>query len=415
MRLPCCKKRISPMGLFLLVSAAGIFAFFIVMVPRYGTEAFRWLVMEHNWNFQFADYYRPVIVSEDLSEVYTNGVNMPYPPLSFLIFHLLWKLGPTEAAISWKEWPKYEAYQYNSLTFLMLTIITAVLMSKLIRRILTDYRSSQVCIFTLLILLSAPFYQGVIERGNMAFLCLVLLLFSVCFRNSENGVMRELSLIFIAVAAGIKIYPAVFGLLYLKEKRWKEACRLIGYGLAFFFIPFFITGGLSGVSSFLGRLKWFSERELVGSWTSIRAFLTSSCDYLGLNWNVGLIGKALENLFAVLAIIMTFAEPKDWKRALYLCGIMAVYSARTFRYNAIFMLIPLLLFLAENGSETKRRKIDYIYAFLFATSFSIPVWAINREVDFAIFFPIYLILLLGILETTACFIKEHLLKMSTAG
>jgi len=402
------KKNITPMELFLMVSGFGILGFFVAIVPQYGTESFQWLVIEHNWNFQFADYYRPVIIAKDLSEVYTNGVNIPYPPLSFLIFHLLWRLGPNDVEILWQEWQRYEGYQYNLLTLLMLTIITAVLMAMLIKKLLSDYKDSQVCIFSLLILFSAPFYQGVIERGNMVFMCLVLLLFFAYFKDSENKVMRELSLIFIAIAVGIKIYPAVFGILYLKERRWNEVCRLIVYGMIFFFLPFLFTGGIEGFLGFLDRLEWVNKKGTsTRMWTSIQCFLNAACDYLGLKWNTRLVGKIMELLFAVVLMIMALVDHKRWKSILYLCGIMTVCTARTFRYNAIFMLIPLLIFLAENKSRTENQKIDYLYAFLFATSFTIPIWGIKREADFFIFFPFYLILLISILETTACFVTER--------
>ncbi|MBQ9783212.1 MAG: DUF2029 domain-containing protein [Clostridia bacterium] len=54
----------------------------------------------------------------------------------------------------------------------------------------------------------------------------------------------------IAVAAGIKLYPAIFGLLYVKEKRWSETLRLIAYGVLFFVVSFAFLADLEASSNF---------------------------------------------------------------------------------------------------------------------------------------------------------------------
>jgi len=401
------KKSISPMNLFLIISGFGILGFFIIVVPKYGEEAFRWLVMEHNYNFQFGDYYRPVMVAENLETVYTNKINIPYPPLAFLIFHWLWKIGAKNADFSWTEWQKYEAYQYNLLLLFMLMLITIVLMTMVAKKILSNYTDLQSGAFLVFILCSAPFYQGVIERGNIVLMALALLLFAVLYRNSENKVVREFSLIFIALAAGLKIYPAVFGLLYLKDKRWAESVRLIMYGMIFFFLPFLFTGGIPGILGFFARMKKLSGNYTVGLWTSIRCFMASAYDYLNLNWNIQFVSKALEIFFALVSIMMFFIEKREWKSILYLCGIMTLCTPRSFRYNSIFMIIPILLLFAENKKNVCGRKIDLLYSALFASSFTIPIWLFHREVDFGIFFPIYLILLIGFFETIYAFLTNN--------
>lgn len=408
MKLLQQRRRISPMGLFLMVSWFGIVLFFAVLVPKYDTQAYRWLVIEHNWDFQFGDYYRPVLVAKDLDTVYTNGINIPYSPLSFLLCHFIWKLGPKDVTIPMEKWTMYEMHNYSALIFLMATLIVAILMVQIMRKCLSGYSGVHTCGFSFAILLSAPFFQGVIERGNLAFLCLVLLLFSACFKDSESKIMRELSLICIAIAAGIKLYPAMFGLLYLKEKRWKEAFRLVIYGVLFFFLPFLFTGGMPGFLGFWARIKKLNANYDAKLWTSIRCFMAASCDYLGLDWNLRIVGMVTEIIFMFISIAMVFIEEKNWKCLLYLCGIMTLYGPRTFRYNAIFMAIPLVFFLSACEKKENMQKLDYIYSFLFASSFTIPVWAINREVDFAIFSPFYLILLIGIIETLAHFIKPQL-------
>jgi hypothetical protein len=63
--------------------------------------------------------------------------------------------------------------------------------------------------------------------------------------------VRETALFLFAIAAALKLYPAVFGILYLVKKRYKEAGRLIIYGFLFFFVPFVFFQGGNGFRIFL--------------------------------------------------------------------------------------------------------------------------------------------------------------------
>ena len=53
---------------------------------------------------------------------------------------------------------------------------------------------------------------------------------------------KEAALLFIAFADGLKLYPAILGVLYLAEKRYREAGRLVVYGVVLFFLPFGFLG-----------------------------------------------------------------------------------------------------------------------------------------------------------------------------
>ena len=69
-----------------------------------------------------------------------------------------------------------------------------------------------------------------LERGNILILSVVFAMFFIFFKDSDNKFIKELSYISLAMSAGIKIYPAVFGLTLIIEKKYKEALRLLFYG-----------------------------------------------------------------------------------------------------------------------------------------------------------------------------------------
>ena len=67
-------------------------------------------------------------------------------------------------------------------------------------------------------------------------------MFALYLKDRSSAASREAALILIAMAAGIKLYPAIIGVIYLREKRFKEAIRLVIYGLIIFLVPFAFCG-----------------------------------------------------------------------------------------------------------------------------------------------------------------------------
>lgn len=393
------KNGIEYITLFLLLSGVGIISFFIFMVPSSNMDAFRWLVMEHNYDWQFADFFRPIVYAADLKNVYFNTHNVPYPPFIMCIFHILWLLNSIDDPINLSSWLDLSRYQFNLLIFLMITITEIILLHIVLQKILFQFDDWKVNLFFFAILFSAPFFEGAVERGNIALLAVILMLFALHYKDNDNVYYKELALLLIAFAAGLKAYPAILGLLYIKEKRWREAIRLIIYGIIFCLFPFAFTGGLEGLAEYITVLKELSG-VVAPRWTSIRCFTAAAFQYFGWDTGALVVGKGLEVLFLVGSVVGVLVEKKNWKRILFLCGIMAVGVPNCYRYSSVFMLVPLVLFLAENYEKSvKRISITSIYTILFAMIFTIPVWMIHGEVDFGIFLPIYLILLVGIGET----------------
>jgi hypothetical protein len=66
--------------------------------------------------------------------------------------------------------------------------------------------------------------------------------------------------------AGIKLTPAVLGILLLYNKQWKEVVCIIIYGCIFFFLPFLLfEGGFSNLGQMLNnvmfRLETYSIKD----------------------------------------------------------------------------------------------------------------------------------------------------------
>ena len=60
-------------------------------------------------------------------------------------------------------------------------------------------------------------------------------MFFVFNYNSENTVIRNLALLSLAIATGLKLYPVFFGLLLLNKKHKEDAVKAIVYDVALFY------------------------------------------------------------------------------------------------------------------------------------------------------------------------------------
>lgn len=222
-------------------------------------------------------------------------------------------------------------------------------------------------------------------------------------KDSSKKAYREAALILIAVCAGLKIYPAICGLIYLKEKRWKEAVRLVLYGLICFFFPFVFFGGAIGMQTFIENLTMLTD----GFWIKLNTIggLTNVVLYKALGIaaeSSSMISFIVENIFLLLSIIFFFLAQKEWKRILFLSGILTLYVSSSYMYTSIYFLPALLVFIRECGEDvfwTWKNMYNAVMAILMATLFSLPfiMWWIFSYHDILkeAYFAIYMMLLLA--------------------
>ena len=386
-------------SLYLICSLSFIILFFIIFL--FNHRVFTWLVMEHNFKYTFSDYFRQLIYSKDLKNIYFNTTDAPFPPLAYCIFHIINKISPIRGIVT-KYAFKITAINKLSFTiFFGINIFFIIALYVIIIKILNKEKWYTNLLLLTSLLLSAPFLAGTLERGNPIFAVLIFLLYAIYYRNSNSKILRELSLILLALASAFKVYPVIYSILYIKEKRYKEFFKFCIYFLILFFVPYVFTGGIKGMESHLIILAGF-QCQLLGvvRWTSIRCFYFSSLHLFGIENSIyhNFIVMFLEVTFLFLMFDSFYKSTKDWKKLLYLSGICICYVNNSFRYTAIYMAIPLLFMFKDILENNKVNKFTYVYTILFALIFTIQIYGINLEVDFLIFVTIYILLAVSIIE-----------------
>ncbi|MCR5747746.1 MAG: DUF2029 domain-containing protein, partial [Lachnospiraceae bacterium] len=332
--------------MFISITCTILFAVLLIITNG---DAMQWLVMENNFDYSFTDYFRHVGFTSDMQHFYLNTKEAPFPPFAYLLYYFLYRLNPRDTIFDVEAWEEVRDYRYNMLIFVMVIIFMALIFRLLIDKVLRDNKPEINTAITAAVLCSAPFMAGAIERGNIVILVMLLVLAAFYLKDSEKAVYREIALIFIAMATGIKVYPAIMGLIYIKEKRWKEAVRLIIYCLILFFVPYIFTGGIPAMISHF-KILFFFGNQSYASWTDIRNYLLSLSKVLGQYENSPYFVKyfmIIENVYLLICVLSLFKTGKEWRKALYMCGVMALYVPSSHRYVSIYMAVPLILYLKE--------------------------------------------------------------------
>ena len=120
--------------LYFLISWSGIVSFFILLLLK-NVDVADWLVMEHNYSWQFSDFFRQIIYASDLKNIYFNTGDAPFPPFAYIFFHLIYKMNPVDAPIELGSWWIVQSHQYNLLIFLMFMAAVIIFFVEAIKRI----------------------------------------------------------------------------------------------------------------------------------------------------------------------------------------------------------------------------------------------------------------------------------------
>lgn len=184
-----------------------------------------------------------------------------------------------------------------------------------------------------------------IDRANTVILSATALLFFLLFYKDEKPVYRHLAYMALAIAGALKVYPALFGVLLLYEKRIKDAAYAILYGLTFVFLPFlFFQGGFSNISSLFYNVSLNSAKYYGGTFSVISNTIFEAREYYHIGFMVG-------NIVLILVLLLGWAQKRSWKQILLLtCGLVLT-PVHSGYYCGLYLFIPFLFFINEKDHK----------------------------------------------------------------
>lgn len=350
------KEKTTPERFFFVISALNLFIMYIMLLLSKGSFIEKITYSESNfidfWSHIGRLLYSPAIYSTDADAI--------FPPLAYLFLKLFaYPLG--FKAENGNELWEISNSGYGILMVVMYFLLFAWLLGI---GIYVYYKTNSfvkkqvllgICLF------SYSIWGFAFERGNLVLYAMVFLMLGLALKDSPNRLLREAALIFVAVSAGFKLYPALFGFIWIAEKRYKEAARLVVYGMLAFFIPFLF------VDSFANYLHTFMQYLDKGMY-SHASIWGAVFGVFGNNEYTQILCRCIVAAIILSAIFFLFVDGINWKTITLLMATQTVMIPEQYVYTYVFIVISLICFLNEAG----RRKIDYVYSVLFSSLFTLP-------------------------------------------
>ena len=218
-----------------------------------------------------------------------------------------------------------------------------------------------------------------IDRGNFEFLLFVALLASLYFYIKQDYLISAICL---ALAIAMKIYPALFLLLFIADKKYREAILAIGIAVLLTLVSLlFFQGGLIANFLYLLSMSNINTNKYIVNYINLTAknsvqrgvtlltLIKIIIIELRLNpspfmvENFSTIYSVLSAIIAIpLAIYTIFFEKEMWKKVALIIFAMLLLPSVSADYKLLLVYLPLVLFLNAEGEG----KLDPVYTILFA-------------------------------------------------
>lgn len=313
-----------------------------------------------------ADFHNVVRYAKDRNPYWyglidSNNMEHAYFPLSYLLLYPFSRFAATHIADANSGINNFQE-QINALIFTTFSVL--IFFSSLVT-LSSSENSEEKHPFAIVFPL---FLSGImlfsIERGNLIILTVAFCTFFLAEYRSKSAIMRELSYIALALAAALKGYPALLGILLLYDKQWFRAMRLVIYGIIATIVPFFcFKGGLANISLLIENVK--ANGDYYGTISyhrfSFRFFTTTSILSNGVNDVLNQIMPTIDLLIAIILILSVPFMKQNWQKILNLMLVIVMIPTNSAEYCGLYLFPVIISFL----SQKDHKRTDYFYLLLF--------------------------------------------------
>ena len=360
---------------FYAISALGILLYLAVSCFE-GQKAYVWMIQENAPDIRFIDYFTHLGAAEMQENLYRSvdiwdGAGT-FPPLAYCMYFFLYRLTAVSGAVIPENAQEAECIPGALHVFVYYSIFSAVVFYLAVSITGQKNRKKDLLIFSLL-MMSCVFFGSGYMTGNSTMLVLGLLAAGLRMRDSKTPWKRETGLLLLAVCNAMKLYSAVFGLLFLKEKRYRELLRLVLYSVLLLILPFVLYGGIAGFQSWIQRLMETMEFAELGRIQCLK----------GLIFNVIrlLTGQEAQQASTMVAWVICFMwawmawkSRSPYRTEFFLICIMVLFPSTVYRYTLSYFTIPLIAVLKGERRAEGMKWYEWAVMVLYGGIYTMPVW-----------------------------------------
>ena len=301
----------------------------------------------HNRQDYFMDFFNSAYYSKDSPYTFWHVI---YPPLITIFYGIIGRyLGSMySGSVEYRDSPE-GLIIYAIITTIVLLVIEVTTIYLLKNKSTLIKIATAICI-----LLSYPVLFA-IDRGNSIIISIAFVLIFLCLYNSENKLLRCASYISLGCAAGIKIYPAFFAIILLREKRILDFAICAVIVIALLLVPFIWTdGNLAILMDTI--LSYSSETSKQRGAINIAGYV----DYISLSDSLKTTLSMALSIAAYLISLLTVIFNKNlktWEVYAIISSTIIIGPGVSAEYLFLYLVPPLVAFLQ---SETKYSYINCI-------------------------------------------------------
>lgn len=203
------------------------------------------------------------------------------------------------------------------------------------------------------------------DRGNFEFIVFILLALFLYFYRSGRFYV---SLVFLSLSIYLKLFPVVFLIILVGDKKFKEIVFVLLAVAALFFAGLSYGGALSA--------NYMAMRDYLTVYNRIYVMSGDGAAFSHTIWGVArLLWQGMDvgvwfhryftisiGIFILVAGFVVFIEKALWKKVLLLVVAMNILPYVSADYKLIHLYLPLYLFLNNNDKS----RFDMLYTVLFA-------------------------------------------------
>lgn len=324
----------------------------------YPIEAISWVIND-GWckigvqglgNHCFGDYYYPLTLANTTDPWAVSEIG--YPPLALAMwkpFILLEQLVPGKTGL---------------ILFTATSWICSIFPILHQRFVLGKLSNGAAAFGVLIISVCAPVLVTLDRGNNQLFVLPFFYLFLISYLNSEY---RKTAL-FLAALIVLKPQIAIFGLLLLKKRRYKELAATALMSALTILLSFGLYGEnvVAAIRNWIRNVVAFQDYASPGSIAPVNLSMTNTIEVLSKTFQGPLSHDSAKQLSAIVAIItlvlwIIFANKQsELKNIFFVCFFLLAFGGTTFHYYLALLLVPFVLYFFKFQFDKTQENIESI-------------------------------------------------------
>ena len=350
----------------------------------------------------FMDYFWSVC--DSMNNPYTV-MKVIYPPFIVVVYSFIGHF-----TLSYVTQDTGDLYidMYNSqipmMVFIILMGLSIFLLLTVCRRSMSKVLDDkETALFVFAILTSFPFIIA-FQNGNSIILSIALIILFLLGYRSEKRWIRYCAYICLAMVAGMKISPAIFVLLILRERKYREfltCCLAIAIVV---FVPIVFTDGT--IMDVIENL-FVIERDTGGSFNNIPKLFYALSNYLGIPV-IDTIGAVITEVVTALTIIIMILDSKMKQWMAVTLAVMCIINGFGVGtpYLYMYVIIAIVFFLREEKEATRMNVFYLVLLALPLMLFTMDIIGLKVASTMVLF---AILLVIGIMDLLSM-LKENTVK-----